>query len=161
MGGRSGGGAAGGMGSGSRGGGGLNAAERSTLSSVEDRFRGYTSEHGAIIDEKGNIIEEKNGGKHSVKMTKSAKDAIFTHNHPGKFGSTFSWDDVAYGVNNNAKGIRVVIKATGQTHTITRPKSGWGVTASDVRNKYYSLTGDNTSRIKAMAKDFGWNFDIK
>ena len=159
MGGRAGGGASGGMGSASRNGG-FNSAERSTLSSVESRFKGYNTEHGAIIDDKGNIIEEKNGGKHSVKMTKSAKDAIFTHNHPGKFGSTFSWDDVAYGVSNNAKGIRVVIKATGQTHTITRPKGGWGVTASDVRNKYYSLTGDNTTRITTMAKDFGWKFQI-
>lgn len=146
------------MGSGSRGGGGLNAAERSTLSAVESRLKGYSNEHGAIIDDKGNIIQEKTGGKHGVKMTASVNDRIFTHNHPGKFGSTFSWDDVAYGVSGNAKQINVVVKATGQTHTITRPKGGWGKTASDVRNKYYSLTGDNTTRITTMAKEFGWKY---
>ena len=156
MGGRAGGGASGGMGKGSRGG----SLQRS-LASVENSIRYASVEHGAILDENGNVVwqgsDNKNGSvwiPHDI-----AKDRIVTHNHPidvktpGKEradgGGSLSRNDIMVAIRDNTKEFRAV---TGnRVYSIKRPKTGWGVEAGDM-GRGYNYKGGKAVSTPSMKK---------
>ena len=150
MGGRAGGGASGGMGRGSRQG----SLARS-LASVENSIRNASVEHGAIIDENGNIIwqgsDQRDGSvwiPHDLE-----KDRIVTHNHPlqgknkGKDrvdgGGSLSRNDLMLAVRNNVKEMRAV--AGNRVYSLKRPAKGWGIDYGDYGRGYMYKSGNLVS----------------
>lgn len=84
------------------------------------------------------------------------KDAILTHNHPGKgltnniagrIGRSFSSADIAIAVTHNAAEVRAITSS--YTYSMKRPKNGWGISTprqavnvarkiKEKRNKYFN-----------------------
>lgn len=141
MGGRAGGGASAGMGSASRQG----SLARS-LASVENSIRNASVEHGAVLDDNGNIVwqgtDNKNG---SIWIPPDKmKDGIVTHNHPidvktpGKVradgGGSLSREDIMAAIKGDAKEFRAVTSS--RVYSFKRPKSGWGVESGDLGRGY-------------------------
>ena len=156
MGGRAGGGASGGMGSASRQG----SLARS-LASVENSIRNASVEHGAIIDENGNIIwqgsDQRDGSvwiPHDLQ-----KDRIVTHNHPlqGKNkgrdrddgGGSLSRNDLMLAVRDNAKEFRAV--AGNRVYSLKRPAKGWGIDYGD-SGRGYTYKGGKLVSTPSMKK---------
>ena len=84
-----------------------------TCKDVEAKTVSRKTEKLTLVDEDGNIILEKSGGKGSVSF--GAKEGFHmnerttaTHNHPGEFGGTFSGADIEVFVDYRLKGIRAV-----------------------------------------------------
>lgn len=84
-----------------------------TCQSVEAKTVSRKTEKLTIVDEDGNILLEKSGGKGSVSF--GAKEGFLmndtttvTHNHPGEYGGTFSGADVSVFVDYRLKAIRAV-----------------------------------------------------
>lgn len=81
---------------------------------VEAKTVNRKTEKMTIIDDEGNILLEKGGGRGSVSF--GAREGFVmdrqtvTHNHPGEFGGTFSGADVKVMVDYHLKGIRAVAK---------------------------------------------------
>lgn len=91
----------------------LPASVQKTCKDVEAKTVSRKTEKMTLVDEDGNIILEKSGGKGSVSF--GAKEGFhmnesttLTHNHPGEYGGTFSGADVDVLVNYRLKGIRAV-----------------------------------------------------
>ena len=107
-------------------------------------------EYNRAVDANGNIIEERRGGKGSVKSTVKAMNAadVFTHNHPrsggedGFLGGTFSVQDLN---NWSTYGVRVYRATAAEgTYSIAK-KPGFDGRAF---RQYYSSEAKN-----AMAKE--------
>lgn len=126
---------------GNRGGGRVNRLMQSVLSAERSiRMNRYESIIG--IDDGGNILLKKRGGKTGVYVDisegKKLKDAVITHNHPralGKsgilaIGNSFSGEDLHLAVYYNAREIRAVTPT--YTFSMKRPKGGWGVSPDKV-----------------------------
>ena len=124
MGGRAGGGA----GFGSRAGGGL----QRTLASVESSIRHLPYENSAIIDEKGNIIEQVSGERGRVGYDGiRAENNYVTHNHPGEDSASLSRKDIMNAIESNVKEVRAV---TGRyTYSMKPSGKGWGVTQYEIK----------------------------
>lgn len=100
----------GGRGSGNPYSGGIvTSAQQKTLKQVAKRTANLKNEQFRIIDESGNVVLEKQGGKHEVASTvgegrQYGEGSVAIHNHPGgngQYGGTFSDADLhqfAYGV---------------------------------------------------------------
>ena len=137
MGGRAGGGASGGMGSASRQG----SLARS-LASVENSIRNASVEHGAVLDDNGNIVwqgTDNKNGRIWIPPEKE-KDRIVTHNHPvdvktpgqvrSDGGGSLSRNDIMTAIESDAKEIRAVTR--NRVYSLKRPKSGWGIDYGDM-----------------------------
>lgn len=112
---------------------GLDAA----LAKTEAKIRTMKTERIYAFDKNGTEISHSTKGKATSTQLPSGynyKDAILTHNHPGKglannvagrIGRAFSGADIATATIQNAAEIRAV---TGNyTYSMKRPKGGWGV----------------------------------
>lgn len=131
---------------------GLDAA----LAKTEASIRTLKTERIYAFDKNGKEIAHSTTG--SINGTAlpsgySYKDAILTHNHPGKglgdniagrIGRSFSGTDIGTAVMQNAAEIRAV---TGNyTYSIKRPKNGWGISnlkgankvAKEITRKHYT-----------------------
>ena len=81
---------------------------------VEAKSVKRKTEKMTVIDDDGNILFEKSGGRGSVRF--SIADAMqmngktVTHNHPGEFGGTFSGADINVFTKYNLRSIRAVAK---------------------------------------------------
>lgn len=81
---------------------------------VEAKTVNRKTEKMTVIDDDGNILLEKSGGRGSVSF--GAREGFIldrqtvTHNHPGEFGGTFSGADVKVMVDYKLKAIRAVAK---------------------------------------------------
>lgn len=86
------------------------SALKESLDKVESKIRMQPKESGVLVDDNGNILMDKSGGKSSVKFTSADvakfRGNILTHNHPG--GGPFSPADINTVVNTGLKGIRAV-----------------------------------------------------
>ena len=91
----------------------LSADVLKTCQEVEAKTVSRKTEKMTLVDEDGQIILEKSGGKGSVSF--GAREGflmndttVVTHNHPGEYGGTFSGADVQVFVDYRLKAIRAV-----------------------------------------------------
>lgn len=73
-----------------------------TLDYIEKVYKkGMSKEQAQILDDRGFVVKAYQGGRNSVALDlKLTKGRVYTHNHPGKWGGTFSSADIrsmAYG----------------------------------------------------------------
>ena len=110
--------------------------------STEETLRQYESsklnkpnEQLAILDDNGFIIKAYEGDKHSVGYIGSETTGkVVTHNHPDKYGGTFSEADVAGFLEFNQKEIRASAKEG--TYSLRETRKGSG--QKDALNKAYA-----------------------
>lgn len=69
-------------------------------------------EYAYLIDKNGKVLAGAQGGKHSVGIAYegSQEGMTVTHNHPSKYGGTFSGADISHLTTANLKQIRAVAK---------------------------------------------------
>ena len=162
--------------------------------STEMSIRRKKNEELHVFDSKGNYLMSFQGRGNSVRNIEGIpENSIITHNHPRALGrsgiqaigNSFSADDIITAVTFNAKEIRAVTPT--YTFSIKRPKSGWGVTISEVKRAFnkanqevshefssyvsgrsYSETAINRATVrhfheinKRLAKRFGWTYSKK
>ena len=109
-----------------RGGRRQNISAERKLHQIEEQYRDSGSEHGVVIDGKGNIILEFSGDEHNVvgdqKSLNAMKGNTATHNHPTN--TTFSTTDISNGI---ARGELRELRATnpdGTTHVLNAKDAG-------------------------------------
>ncbi len=110
-----------------------------TCQGIEAKTVSRKTEKLTIVDENGNILLEKGGGKGSVSF--GAKEGFLmndtttvTHNHPGEYGGTFSGADVNVFVDYRLKAIRAV-GAEG-TYSLERTSKANSNTAYDFKQEF-------------------------
>lgn len=108
-----------------------------SLAKTEANIRTLKTERIYAFDKNGKEISHSvSGTGNSTRLPDghSYKDAILTHNHPGKglndniagrIGRSFSGADIATAAMQNAAEIRAVTR--NYTYSMKRPKSGWGI----------------------------------
>lgn len=132
------------------------------LAKTESHIRNLKTERVYAYDKNGKeIAHSAKGSKNRTYLPDgySYKDAVLTHNHPGKnlgnsiggrIGRSFSGADLGTAISQNAAEVRAV---TGTyTYSIKRPKNGWGMNTvkdamkvadeiKNLRNKLYEAEG--------------------
>jgi hypothetical protein len=98
----------------------------SQLENAEGEIVGQSYETAVVVDNNGNIILRKDGGKSVVEFSQAELDAMkgatLTHNHPS--GNSFSPSDVNLLLRTNATEIRAVGTSEGTRYVyIMRPQS--------------------------------------
>jgi hypothetical protein len=98
---------------------------QAVLDDKERQIAPDANETAIIIDQQGEEIFRKGGGKDYVSFTESEisrmADAILTHNHPS--GGAFSPQDISMAYSANLQSIRAV--GTKYRYILTRPATGW------------------------------------
>ena len=126
--------------------GGYEKAEKKIIKAL----RRQMYENIYIVDGKGNVIYNQKGNVASVYFDNETalkfKDKTLIHNHPNggvkyndirAVGNSFSSDDVAEVVSCDMNSIVAVTQT--YKYVMERPASGWGITATDIREKYGSI----------------------
>ncbi len=118
------------------------------ITGTEQEIRKLSDEQLHVFNTKGNKVMQiqGEGAKVNLKGYKIPENSIITHNHPralGKsgimaIGNSFSGNDIAVAISNNAKEIRAVTPT--YTFSIKRPKGGWGVSVEDFAKSYNSAS---------------------
>ena len=129
------------------------------LSDTEAKIRKLKTERIYAYDQNGKEISHSTRGTSTSTKLPSGynyKDAILTHNHPGKgltnniagrIGRSFSSADIAIAVTHNAAEVRAITSS--YTYSMKRPKNGWGISTprqavnvarkiKEKRNKYFN-----------------------
>ena len=130
----------------------LSAKVLKTCQDVEAKSVKLKNEKLTLVNENGDIIHEKRGGKSSVSIdddvaAKMGADVTLTHNHPGEFGGTFSGADVNVLTKYNLKGIRAV--GVEGTYSLERKSNTTGLKASYLQREYINLANDASRRLNA------------
>lgn len=130
-----------------------------SLAKSESKIRSLKTERIYAFDQNGKEISHSTrGSSTSTRLPNgySYKDAILTHNHPGKgltnniagrIGRSFSSADIITAVANNAAEVRAITET--YTYSMKRPKNGWGISTQrqaanvarkvkEKRNKYFN-----------------------
>lgn len=103
---------------------GVTAAQNKTIKQLVKKTRDLKNEQYRIINENGEVVLEKRGGKHEVAATVGEKreyisGAVTIHNHPN--GGTFSVDDL----NEFGFGARQLVVASPEgTYILTNSRYG-------------------------------------
>lgn len=162
------------------------------ITGVEAKIRTEKDEQLHIFDFKGNRVKviQGKGARVSLRGHKIPENSILTHNHPralGKsgieaIGNSFSANDIAIAINNNAAEIRAVTPT--YTFSIKRPKGGWGIGVKELAKAYneadakrkkdvWSYVGKKKRTVEAvnranvtyfhtiwkdLAKKYGWKY---
>lgn len=112
---------------------GYTAKMKRNIVGVEQKIRQLPDEQAHIFDSKGNLVKVAQGkGNRVDAVGYIPPNSIITHNHPlslGKtglasIGNSFSANDMASAIINDAKEIRAVTPR--YTFSMKRPKGGWG-----------------------------------
>lgn len=126
-----------GGGSGVSGNAGVTTAQNKTISRLANRTRNLKNEQYRVVNEDGEVVLEKKGGRHEVASTVGEKrehlpGAVTIHNHPE--GGTFSDADLS----DFGFGARQIVVASPEgTYRLTNVKYGTREQASgwlDMRN---------------------------
>ena len=130
----------------------LPAKALKTCQDVEAKSVKLKNEKLTLVNENGDIVHEKRGGKSSVSIddyvaAKMGADVTLTHNHPGEFGGTFSGADVVVLTKYNLKGIRAV--GVEGTYSLERKSNTTGLKASYLQREYTNLANDASRRLNA------------
>lgn len=121
---------------------GLSAGIDSAISEIMTLFARRPVEHSATLDDAGNVIFTKSGGRSSIKFYPAELDIMreagaLIHNHPGS--SSFSWADVGIAADLNIG--RLVVCSEQYRYTCT-PAAGktWNkFAAATLKREYYRL----------------------
>ena len=106
-----------------------------TLRQYEASKLNKPNEQMAILDDNGFIVKAYEGDKHSVAyIPEETIGKVVTHNHPDKYGGTFSDADVAGFLEYGQKEIRASAKEG--TYSLRETKKGSG--QKDALNKAYA-----------------------
>lgn len=106
-----------------------------TLRQYEASKLNKPNEQMAILDDNGFIVKAYEGDKHSVAyIPEETIGKVVTHNHPNKYGGTFSDADVAGFLEYGQKEIRASAKEG--TYSLRETKKGSG--QKDALNKAYA-----------------------
>jgi len=170
-----------------RKGAGLPSERNKSLSEIEKRLAGKSTEAGVIIDENGNIVQEIQGDADKVALSsdtlKAMENNTFTHNHPNE--GSLSPADLTNFVYSNAAEFRAVSVNGKDVFVITRPEEGWGspskrvglmLRVRDASNKFLQQQAnsgiedvlkekplfDALEKMNVeMAKKFGWIYHVE
>lgn len=95
------------------------------LRSVEQQIAKAPIEVGFVFDQAGNLLTKQTGQVGSLRFyaddMRVMRDAILTHNHPGR--GFFSYADIAFACYVNLWEIRAV--AGRRVYRLSRPSGGW------------------------------------
>lgn len=114
----------------------------SACEGVEAKSVKLKNEKLTLVNENGEVIHEKRGGRGSVSIdyataVQMGESITLTHNHPGEYGGTFSGADVNILTKYNLRAIRAV-GAEG-TYSLERKSHTTGLKASMFNSEYRAL----------------------
>lgn len=130
----------------------LSAKVVSTCEGVEAKSVKLKNEKLTLVNENGEVIHNKRGGRSSVSIddataAKMGEGVTLTHNHPGEFGGTFSGADVNILTKYSLTGIRAV--GVEGTYSLERKSNTTGLKASMLNREYSNLANDASRRLNA------------
>jgi len=133
----------------------LNAEVLATCQGVEAKSVKLKNEKLTLVNESGEIVHEKRGGRGSVSIdsaiaAKMGENVTLTHNHPGEFGGTFSGADVNILTKYNLRSIRAV--GNEGTYSLERTSQTMGLKASTFNRDYGALSDKTNRSIKSEYK---------
>lgn len=121
---------------------------------VEAKTVKRKTEKMTVIDDDGNVVFEKSGGKGSVSFSRGQAMAMegktITHNHPGEFGGTFSHADVNVFTKYGLKSIRAVAKEG--TYSIEKTQKATPQSGKKFRDEYREIERKGTSALNSLYK---------
>ncbi len=133
----------------------LPANVQKTCQDVEAKTVSRKTEKLTLVDEDGNIILQKNGGKTSVSF--GAKEGFLmnetttvTHNHPGEYGGTFSGADVQVFVDYRLKAIRAVGREG--TYSLERTSGTNSNNSYDFKQEFKKLSNSVNNKMHTEYK---------
>lgn len=114
----------------------------SACQGVEAKSVKLKNEKLTLVNENGEVIHEKRGGRGSVSIdyataVQMGESVTLTHNHPGEFGGTFSGADVNILTKYNLRAIRAV--GVEGTYSLERKSHTTGLKASMFNSEYRTL----------------------
>lgn len=126
-----------------------------TCQNVEAKSVKLQNEKMTLVNENGDIVHEKRGGKASVSIDDYTKammgeNVTLTHNHPGEFGGTFSGADVNVLTKYNLRAIRAV--GVEGTYSLERKSNTTMLKASYFNQAYKALADDVDISLRAQHK---------
>lgn len=129
------------------------ATPEQQIRNAEDKIRKQHYESAFVVDEEGNVLLEKDGGKSTVTFSDDdiakikGKNIILTHNHPGGWdyppndprrnGSSFSPEDINMAVEADVREMRAVTPT--RRYYMKRPPGGWS--AAKIRQAHSKANG--------------------
>lgn len=126
----------------------------STCREVEAKTVNRKTEKMTLVDDDGNIVLEKSGGKGSVRFggyetAHMGPTVTLTHNHPGEFGGTFSGSDITTFTKYDLRAVRAVGKEG--TYSLERTSQS-SFSQGAVFNRDYGKVSDKS--IRALKSEF-------
>ena len=126
-----------------------------TCQDVEAKSVKLKNEKLTLVNENGDIIHERRGGRSSVSIdnataAKMGEGVTLTHNHPGEFGGTFSGADVNILTKYSLTGIRAV--GVEGTYSLERRSNTTGLKASMLNGEYRKLADYANSNLRSEYK---------
>ncbi|WP_340015847.1 WXG100 family type VII secretion target [Paenibacillus sp. FSL K6-1318] len=122
-----------------------------SVNKFEDQIRNKPLEHGQFFDKNGNLIGETVvGTEKSINISNhkdTAKDTVFTHNHPTN--GPFSLEDIATAIDFNMAEIRAV-SPNGTNLSMKRGAEGWKENAEDIGFIFANIQKELRSDLKAQ-----------
>ena len=124
------------------------------------------TEKMTLVDDDGNIILEKSGGKGSVRFggyetAHMGPTVTLTHNHPGDFGGTFSGSDVNILEKYNLRAVRAVAKEG--TYSLERTSQATAMQAMSLNKDYGKQSNATIRNLKTEFKkmqDKVWSGEV-
>lgn len=133
----------------------LPAKVLTTCQEVEAKTVNRKTEKMTLVDENGNVILEKSGGRGSVSFggyetAHMGPTVTLTHNHPGAFGGTFSGADVNILTKFDLRAIRAVGKEG--TYSLERTSQTMGLKQSTFNREYSQQSNRVVRNLKSEHK---------
>lgn len=133
----------------------LDAKVLTACQDVEAKSVKLKNEKLTLVNENGDIVHEKRGGRASVSIddydaAKMGSDVTLTHNHPGDYGGTFSGADVNILTKYNLRAIRAVGKEG--TYSLERKSHTTELKASTFNKDYGALADQVNTSLRAEYK---------
>lgn len=133
----------------------LSGKTLATCQEVEAKTVNRKTEKMTLVDDSGNVILEKSGGKGSVSFggyetAHMGPTVTLTHNHPGEFGGTFSGADVNILTKFDLRAIRAVGKEG--TYSLERTDKTMGLKSSTFNRDYSQQSNKVVRNLKSEYK---------
>lgn len=137
-----------------------------TCQKVEAKSVTRKTEKMTLVDDDGNIVLEKSGGKGSVRFggyetAHMGPTVTLTHNHPGDFGGTFSGSDVNILEKYDLRAVRAVAKEG--TYSLERTSKATAMQAMSLNRDYGKQSNATIRNLKSEFKkmqDKVWSGEI-
>ena len=137
-----------------------------TCQKVEAKTVNRKTEKMTLVDDDGNVILEKSGGKGSVRFggyetAHMGPTVTLTHNHPGDFGGTFSGSDVNILAKYDLRAVRAVGKEG--TYSLERTSQATAMQAMSLNRDYGKQSNATIRNLKSEFKklqDKVWSGEV-